>query len=457
MGRVLLAPQFLRVRFGRCVRLGACAALPPYLGVFWLVRPASTWASPAAGQRWPSAERLQKLGSSLSLEVSPEDRGGRKVCQLLSREHFPPKSCIFVNMVKTTAEHFSNVAETTGALSAAGFDPIPHLPISRLSTVEDFHLTLKMLTQAGAKHLLLVGGNDLPQRLERNELHYRSVADLLKAEIETIKSEGIQSVSLAGLPDSPQWRGWSEKAATKVLVDKARLVLQAGLKVVVATQFCFNPRHLLQWLRDATAALEELQKELGVAHRVSFRIGVPGPTRLRKLRRIADICQVPRDFLHPSMFDMALQGASRVSPRDLEHSFDSLGLGRTQRSATPELRATLFLETCGADGLLGRPELAELLCRDVQAEVPAAARPAATDAADAAAASGPSAFVAHEEEAAEDALLPEDMLWTAVAAQTGAAVDIGVNLYPFGGLADSLSLARALREGKTPGSLTEAA
>ena len=27
--------------------------------------------------------------------------------------------------------------------------------------------------QAGAKHLLLVGGNDLPQRLERNELHYR--------------------------------------------------------------------------------------------------------------------------------------------------------------------------------------------------------------------------------------------------------------------------------------------
>lgn len=38
--------------------------------------------------------------------------------------------------------------------------------------------------------------------------------------------------------------------------------------------------------------LQELQKELGVAHRVSFRIGVPGPTRLRKLRRIADICQV---------------------------------------------------------------------------------------------------------------------------------------------------------------------
>ena len=124
--------------------------------------------------------------------------------------------------------------------------------------------------------------------------------------------------------------------------------------------------------------LQELQKELGVAHRVSFRIGVPGPTRLRKCAkrepsaqpsrawcvaapescagcgasqtsvrcvvywwcryrevtrmwetswerlysqrahvfflqsRVWILWKVPRDFLHPSMFDMALQGASRV-------------------------------------------------------------------------------------------------------------------------------------------------
>ena len=59
---------------------------------------------------------------------------------------------------------------------AAGFEPIPHLPISRLGTSEDFHSTLQMLAKSGAKQLLVVGGNDLPERLERNELRYRPEA-----------------------------------------------------------------------------------------------------------------------------------------------------------------------------------------------------------------------------------------------------------------------------------------
>eukprot|EP00434_Breviolum_minutum_P032872 symbB.v1.2.029075.t1/scaffold3147.1/size62449/3 len=287
-------------------------------------------------------------------------------------------------MVKTTAEHFSNVAETSRALSEKGFEPVPHLPISRLSTSKDFHSTLKMLTQAGAKQLLLVGGNDLPERLQRDELRYRSVADLLKTEIETIKGFGIQSVALAGLPDSPQWSDPTVdvletccdedqaivKAAMKVLVDKARLVLQAGLQVVVATQFCFNPRHLLRWLRNATSALEELQEDLGVENQVHFRIGVPGPTGLQKLRRIAEICQVPQDFLHPSMFDMVLQDATRVNVDALECSFHSLGLGQTSRSFTPELRAVLFEKCSGSDGLLGRAELSEVLWQDLQVREP---------------------------------------------------------------------------------------
>ena len=76
----------------------------------------------------------------------------------------------------------------------------------------------------------------------------------------------------------------SETRWNRKCLASRRLVLQAGLKVVVlalsdgalfkgpevvevvvlmpfspevATQFCFNPRHLLQWLRDATAALED--------------------------------------------------------------------------------------------------------------------------------------------------------------------------------------------------------
>jgi len=338
------------------------------------------------------------------------------------------------------------VAETSRALSEKGFEPVPHLPISRLSTSEDFHSTLKMLTEAGAKQLLLVGGNDLPERLQRNELRYRSVADLLKAEIETIKGFGIRSVALAGLPDSPQWSGWSEEAAMKVLVDKARLVLQAGLQVVVATQFCFNPRHLLRWLRNATSALEELQEDLGVENQVHFRIGVPGPTGLQKLRRIAEICQVPQDFLHPSMFDMVLQDATRVNVHALECSFHSLGLGKTSRSSTPELRAVLFEECSGSDGLLGRAELSEVLWQDLQAEVTWIPSWDARGGASGRPSSGPSAFVTQEVETSPvEHVSPEDILWT-LTTQNGP---IMVNMYPFGGLLETLAFAKSLREGTT--------
>eukprot|EP00438_Fugacium_kawagutii_P015082 Skav214573 [mRNA] locus=scaffold57:55151:61195:+ [translate_table: standard] len=149
--------------------------------------------------------------------------------------------------------------------------------------------------------------------------------------------------------------------------------------------------------------LQELQREVEVEDAVSFRIGVPGPTQLQKRGNPADcVGTVPRGFLHPSMFDLVLQGATRVSPSDLEQSFDPLGLGRTDRSATPKLRAELFDSCRGADGLLGRAELADVLWQDLQAEAGRSPATTAVSPGPKGAASGPSVFVAtHEEEKKE--------------------------------------------------------
>ncbi|CAK9088743.1 5 [Durusdinium trenchii] len=428
-----------RAMRSRCVRLSACALSP--LSLFCLGPGWMSHLPRPTGRRIGNhavLERLQRLGRNISVEVSPAPAGSPKRGAVLREHQFPQKSSVFVNMVKTTADHFVDVADTSRDLAKSGFDPIPHVPISRLATSDDFHSTLKMLVEAGAKQLLVVGGNDLRERLERNELQYRSVSDLLEVEMGRMKSEGIQSVALAGLPDSPKWRGWNEKAATKVLVDKARLILHAGLQVVVATQFCFNPRQLLQWLRKTSAALKDLERELGRSNSVSFRIGVPGPTSLAKLRRIADLCQVPGDFLYPGMFDLVLQGATRVPPEDLENSTDILGPG-LERSFAHDRRT--FLRQCaGADGLLGRPELAELLwlVQAEEEEMPIGEMNSRQ-------ASGPSALVVEEEEASGCSLVQKDILW-ALAAQDTAEIE--VNLYPFGGLDESLSLARSLREGR---------
>ncbi|CAK9102261.1 unnamed protein product [Durusdinium trenchii] len=103
-------------------------------------------------------------------------------------------------------------------------------------------------------------------------------------------------------------------------------------------------------------------------------------------------------------------------------------------------RRTFLRQCAGADGLLGRPELAELLwlVQAEEEEMPIGEMNSRQ-------ASGPSALVVEEEEASGCSLVQKDILW-ALAAQDTAEIE--VNLYPFGGLDESLSLARSLREGR---------
>ncbi|OLQ02079.1 hypothetical protein AK812_SmicGene15094, partial [Symbiodinium microadriaticum] len=115
---------------------------------------------------------LQELGNSLSVEVNPDSpatsstrpKPGTGAALLGSPNPLPPQSRVFVNMVKTTVDHFQEVAATSRSLSAAGYRPVPHVPVSRISTMDEFQQTLEMLRQAGATEMLLIGGNDIRER-----------------------------------------------------------------------------------------------------------------------------------------------------------------------------------------------------------------------------------------------------------------------------------------------------
>ena len=58
--------------------------------------------------------------------------------------------------------------------------------------------------QAGAKHLLLVGGNDLPERIERNELHYRE--DTQEAYLVTLTGEESEETVKFGAVQRIRWK-----------------------------------------------------------------------------------------------------------------------------------------------------------------------------------------------------------------------------------------------------------
>lgn len=152
------------------------------------------------------------------MEISPET--SLQNLEAL-RKRLPQGSRVFVNMVKTSAEHFEEVARCVASVRSRGLRPVAHVPLARLETQQQARQVLSNLATAGAQDLLLVAGNDLPQR--RHLVAYGSVGQLLEEELGGLKALGVRGVALAGLPDGPD-----EELGRQVLLQKACLGRRKG-------------------------------------------------------------------------------------------------------------------------------------------------------------------------------------------------------------------------------------
>lgn len=406
-------------------------------------------------------QRLVSLGQTLSVEVGPSDvaassqQSKKKKPSLLELQSgpdlLPQGTMIYINMVRPSLDHFAEVASSTGAVVAAGLLPVPHVPAARFNSTSEFHEVLSSLTDAGARELLLLGGNDLGERAQAGKCAYPGgAAELVSSELDALTARGVSRVALAGHPDGHPALGNHEEATRLMLVNKVQHVLAAGLDVVVATQFCFDARLLMVWLRRTRQALLSLP---GAKGRVCFRIGVPGPTPKKRLERIASICEVPSLFLSSAFDVLDRNNDGFVCLEELKTSVEVVGLARRGTKLHD-----LFVKHAGADGLLGRDEFAKLLAEDATASrAPSKARastppghPAAS-----AGASGPSVFVGGGDGSAKssDEVLPDELVQTLAAyceeEQLGAN-EVALHFYPFGGLAATLNLAAGLRNGTWP-------
>lgn len=410
-------------------------------------------------------QRLVSLGQTLSVEVGPSDvaaSGGKQTGAKKKKpalldlqsgpEPLPQGTMVYVNMVRPAFDHFADVASSTGAIAAAGLRPVPHIPAARFGTTSEFRSVLSSLTDAGARELLLLGGNDLGERAQAGECAYPGgAADLVSSELDALRTRGVSRVALAGHPDGHPALGNHEGATRSMLVGKAQRLLAAGFDVVVATQFCFDARLLVGWLRRTRQALLILP---GAKGRVSFRLGVPGPTPRKRLERIASICEVPSLFLSSAFDVLDRNNDGFVCLEELKTSLEVVGLARRGTKLHE-----LYVKHAGADGLLGRDEFSKLLAEDAMASrTPSKATPLVHSDRPAAAltgASGPSVFVGGGEGTSKSSeeVLPEELVQALAAyceeEQLGAD-EVALHFFPFGGLAETLRLAAGLRNGTWP-------
>jgi len=162
---------------------------------------------------------------------------------------------------------------TCADVAAAGFDPVPHVPVRLLEDARQLDGILSALRDAGAREVLLIAGD-----YARPVGPYHCVAEILRGE--ELQKHGFTRVSVAGHPEGHPSVPADE--IRRAQLEKARIGAAAGLEVTLVTQFFFEASPFVQWARDLRSA--------GVESRIVA--GLPGPASIAKLLQLARHCGV---------------------------------------------------------------------------------------------------------------------------------------------------------------------
>lgn len=158
-------------------------------------------------------------------------------------------------------------------VAAAGFEPIPHIPVRLVADAAQLAAILRSARDVGVREPLLLAG-DYPDA----QGTFENVLEVLR--LDTLCALGFTRVSLAGHPEGhPQVPA---RVIRQAQIDKWHVCVERRLKVTFVTQFFFAAAPFTQWACDLRAA--------GVDARLVA--GLAGPTSFGKLLRLARRCGV---------------------------------------------------------------------------------------------------------------------------------------------------------------------
>ena len=209
---------------------------------------------------------IVELAREASIELNMQD-----VVHLpASRALLPPGQRIYVSFLPK--QSWQQTVAASVAVRAAGFEPVPHLPVRLIPDQATLEQTLANLeAQAQVQEVLLIAGD-----YDSAAGPYENVADVLRTG--ALERAGMRRVSLAGHPEG------HPKVALDVIRraerEKLQLAANAGLIPRLLTQFFFEAEPFFAWI-------EELRRD-GI--QVETVAGLAGPSRLATLFKFALRC-----------------------------------------------------------------------------------------------------------------------------------------------------------------------
>jgi methylenetetrahydrofolate reductase (NADPH) len=227
---------------------------------------ALTASNPAFSPRQDVAEIIAQLAQDASIEINVHDVGHLEE----SRRLLPAGKAVYVSHLPK--QEWRDTEETCRAVRAAGFRPVPHVPVRLLPDAATADRVLGgFVRSAQVDEVLLISG-DYPGAVGP----YGEVLQLLSSG--ALQQHGLKRVSVAGHPEGhPKVQLADIRRAE---LDKVRMAQQAGLELTLVTQFFFEEGPFLEWVRELRSA--------GVQARIVG--GLAGPTKLSSLIKFAMRC-----------------------------------------------------------------------------------------------------------------------------------------------------------------------
>jgi methylenetetrahydrofolate reductase (NADPH) len=198
------------------------------------------------------------------------------------------------------------------AVRERGFEPVPHLTARAYTEAAHLEQIVSRLHgEAGVAHALVIAG-------DRDTVAGSFEGALSLIESGVLERNGIREIGISGYADGhPKI---DDSLLKRVLMQKLEAAAKRDLAVHVATQFCFEPEPILNWLRWLR----------GQGVTAPVRIGVAGPTSMRALMRYALRCGVRaslKGMLNPKVTQLLGEAAPDGIIRAISEAEDRDRLG----------------------------------------------------------------------------------------------------------------------------------
>ena len=206
-----------------------------------------------------------------SIEVMP--RTAKKIDDF--RRILPKKTTVYVAHLEDTP--VEEMFFTCKRLISEGMAPMPHIPARIIHNTGELEDWVKEYSSLGVNQSLLLAGNG---KNPKGEL-FNSIQML---ETGIFEKHAFKKIQIAGHPEGNRDidKDGSLQKTINALKKKQKFALNTKLKIGITTQFCFDLRPVIEWLK----VLESEQIDLPIS------LGLAGPTRLQTLIKYAIMCGV---------------------------------------------------------------------------------------------------------------------------------------------------------------------